>query len=929
MTGGPIDISVQANAERLARTDHTLRFPRCSPAVPLPFPRRSPAVPLALPCSILALLVLLFGGCGNRSAAATATTIATDASIGAATDTSTPAPVATAAPAAADPTPIPPQAAVSQASGSAPRPRATVEVFAAASPLQQAAWLHEDGDYSAEQRLLKTLLADPRITSAQRQEARLQLALSYLADEQPVSALGVLEQISPQAGSLPADDPRRGHAVFLRAETLARLGRNAEAAAAYEAFLQQHAEVAAVVEERIADAWLAAGDWPQAANALRRAANHAGRNWEKVRLLDRLAGVLEGHGRWSQAAAVYDEILAATDPGEEERSRDDDDFDAILGYRVWKVHRAGYMYRAGIAYSTAGDEEAAIARWRQALEEKPESNSAYQSLIQLVNRDVPVDLFVRGQIDVFAEAYFPAVNAFERFLQESPQDERAGQAWVGLGRAHMGLGQWDAAIRALEQVMNWYPACDCFGDAWLTRARLASAQGAPAAARRVYRTFARDHPDDPLAPEALWLSALSAIRADHTLDIGAGGRSEDTADFLVEAVADLLMLVDSFPDSPRAPDGLAVLGIGAFTYGHHGLAANSFARLLAEYPGARRSGTASYWLGRARYALGEEDAARSLWQSLAAQEPETYYGVLAGLELARQGRPGQDLIPRMDAMTAAALPGDDGSRAFAENWLRTWHDAPDASDAGSSRYPALPIAIAADPALVGGALLLELDLRAEGLKLLEQVYWRNRDNPAALFPLMVHLEELGANRLSISAAYRLIQLSQARHTADVPLFIQRVAYPRHYSRLVEKEAADFDIDPLLLYSLILQESLFEPPARSFAGARGLTQIIPTTGAEIAQRLGYPNYATGLLNRPFVNVRFGAYYLRWVQDYAYENPVAALAGYNAGPGNARNWFDHSAPDEALFIERIPYNETRLYLQRILTHYAHYLRIYGGV
>ena len=480
---------------------------------------------LTLSLSILALLVLLFGGCGNRSAAATATTIAiaTDSSIGAVTDTSTPPPVATTAPAA---TPVPAQAAASQASGSAPRQRATVEAFAAATPLQQAAWLHEDGDYGGAQRLLQTLLADPQITLDQRLEARFQLALSFLADGQPVSAFTVLEQLSPQAGSLPADDPRRGHNLFLRAETLARLGRNAEAAAAYEAFLQQHAEVTAVVEERIADAWLAAGDWQQAANALRRAANHAGRTWERVRLLDRVAGILEGNGRWGQAAAVYDEILAVTEPAGETRSRDDNDFDAILGYRVWNVHRAGYMYRAGIAYSTAGDEETAIARWRLALEEDPESNSAYQSLIQLVNREVPVDLFVRGQVDVYAKAYFPAVSAFERFLQESPQDERAGHAWLGLGRAHMGLGQWDEAIRALEQVMNWYPACDCFGEAWLTRARLASAQGAPEAARRIYRTFARDYPDDPLAPEGLWQSALSAIRADRTLDIGSGSRSE-------------------------------------------------------------------------------------------------------------------------------------------------------------------------------------------------------------------------------------------------------------------------------------------------------------------------------------------------------------------------------------------------------------------
>ena len=888
---------------------------------------------LAISFSTLALIALLLVGCGNRRAVATATTTAA-----ATTAASLPAPTATSSPAANDTapatraaasTPAPSSTPTARSNSSAPLLRATAEAFAAASPLQQAVWFHHVGDYSEEQRLLRTLLADPQITLAQRQEARFQLALSYLADDQPASAVGVLDQFSLQAGSLSADDPLRSRTVFLRAQALAAVGRNAEAVAAYEAFLQQHPQVAGVVEERIADAWLAAGDWPQAAGAVRRAANHAARNWEKVRLLDRLAGVLEGHGRWSQAASVYDEILVATETQAEERNRDDAEFDAILGYRVWTVHRASYLYRAGIAYATAGDEEAAIARWRLALDEAPESNSAYQSLIQLVNRNVPVDLFVRGQVDLFAQAYFPAINAYDRFLQEAPQDDRAGQAWLGLGRAYMGVGQWDEAIRALDQVQNWYPDCACFGDAWFIRAQLANAQGAPAAARRIYRTFARDYPDHPRAPEALWLSALSAIGAGRGLSTEPAGRAEGSADFLVEAVADLLMLVDSFPDSGRAPDALVVLGIGAFTYGHVGLAATSFERLLADYPGVR-AGTSTYWLGRARYAQGEKDAARSLWQSLAAQEPETYYGVLAAVELTPQGNPGQDLIPRMDAMTAAALPDDDGSRAFAENWLRTWHDAPDVADTGnSSGNLGLPYAVAADPARIGGELLLALDLRAAGLKLLELVYWRNRDDPAALFPLMLHFDELGANRLSISAAYRLIQLSQVRYTADVPLFIQRVAYPRHYSPLVEEAATDFDIDPRLLYSLIFQESLFEPPARSSAGAHGLTQIIPTTGAEIAQRLNYPNYSTDLLNRPFVNIPFGADYLHWVRDYVYENPVAALAGYNAGPGNARTWFDRSAPDEALFIERIPYNETRLYLQRILTYYAHYLRIYGSL
>ncbi len=825
--------------------------------------------------------------------------------------------------------------------------------------MEQAGWLHQAGDYSQEQQLLQALLADPPTALAQRQDASLapleqersailyQLALAYLADEKPALALDALEKLRlqdapPTAGShltTRSSSEAVAHltinSVFLRAEALAGLGLYAEAAAEYRTFLEQRPQVTGVVEELIADAWLAAGEWSQAANALRRAADVADGGWEKARLLERLAGVLESTGRWEEAASVYDEIITAADVTEEERSSDDADpeFDDILGFREWFVYRVGYLYRAGAAHAAAGDEETAIAHWRRALNESAASNAAYQSLIQLVNRNVPVDLFLRGEIDLFAQAYVPAIHAFERFLEESPHDARAGDAWLGIARAQMGLGQWDAARLAIDQLLDFYPNCDCLGEAWMARAQLAIAEGSSAAGRRIYRTFARELPGDPLAPEALWLSALSSIAADSHLDAGTVQHAEVDADPFDEAVSDLLRLLDAFPDSEQAADGLAVAGIGAFAHGRYAQAANNFERLLSDYPDAQPD-AATYWLGRARHAQGEVDAARSLWQLLAARRPPTYYGVLAGVE-AGAARPGQKIIPRMRAADAAVstLPGDDGSRAFAESWLsgpggipRPVSDTTGASN-GTAVWN-LPQAAAEDPDLVGGELMLSVNHRAEGLRLLELVYWRYRDDPAALYPLMLRFDALGANRLSITAAYHLIQLSPARHTAEAPLFLQRLAYPRHYSRLVEKEATAYEIDPLLLYSLIFQESLFEPPARSFAGAHGLTQIIPSTGAEIAQRLNYPNYSTALLNLPFVNIRFGAYYLRWVRDFVGDNDVAALAGYNAGPGNAGIWLDRTAPDDALFVELVPYTETRRYLQRILTHYYHYSRLYSS-
>ncbi len=902
--------------------------PLISVPIPLCFRRRGRFhLPAAL--SILLLLALLLSGCRDRRAA---------------------------------PASVPPAAATSTLdrpasppSSPATYPRATAEPVTPASLLDEAAYLHRIGDYSQEQRLLQALLADlptkpaqgretpPASRTQERAAILYRLALAYLAGGNPQQALDALEQLRRMGDSLAAGEislpAASGEAVaqilinslFLRGEALAGVDRHTDAAAAYRAFLAQRPQLSGVVEERIADALLALDERPQAADALRRAADAAITADAEIRLLERLAAVLEGMDRWDEAASIYDEILfgpvferAESGPDQAAPASNN-----ILGYRESPVYRAGYLHRAGMAYAAAGDEEAAILRWSMALAEDPASDAAYLSLIRLENRDAPVDPFLRGEIYLSAGAYAPAVAAFERFLQQSPHAARAGEAWLGTAHSLMGLERWAEARLAIDRVLTDFPNCVCFGEAWLARARIAFEDGAPAEGRRIYRTFASAHPDDPLAPEALWLSALSSLAA------GAIQDARGAVDPFDEAVSDLLRLADVFPGSPRAADGLAVAGIGAFEHGRYEQAANLFERLLSEYPGTQPD-FAAYWLGRVRHAQGEVNAARALWHALAARTPETFYGLLAGLDV-DAAQPGQNLVPRLAGMdmTVPALPGDDGSRAFAEDWLsgpqgfaRAQNSA--AATAADSVEPwELPLTVIGDPDLVKSELLLALGRRAEGLQLLEQIYWRYHNDPAALYPLMLRFHKLGANKLSITAAHRLIQLSPAGRTAEAPLFIQRFAYPRHYARLVGKQAGEFEIAPQLLYGLIFQESHFEPAARSYAGARGLMQILPGTGWEIAHSLSYPNYSTELLDLPIVSIRFGAYYLRWARDLAGGNDIAALAGYNAGPRKASFWLSRTEPDDALFIYRVPYHDTRRYLQGILVCFAHYLRIYGGV
>jgi soluble lytic murein transglycosylase len=270
---------------------------------------------------------------------------------------------------------------------------------------------------------------------------------------------------------------------------------------------------------------------------------------------------------------------------------------------------------------------------------------------------------------------------------------------------------------------------------------------------------------------------------------------------------------------------------------------------------------------------------------------------------------------------ASRLEGDDGSQAFAETWLGGWIEKAEGA------LSALPAAVAEDVDLRTGRLLLTLDQRGDALAHLERVFERYRDNPQALYALSLEFERIGTYRLSIMSAQRLLEFSPARLVEETPIFLQRRSFPRHFAELIEKEARANDLNPLLFYSTVRQESLFEEGARSYAAAQGLAQIIPDTGQWVAEQLGYPGYTNDLIYRPHVNLKFGAYYLDWVRDFTAQNLVSGLVGYNAGPGNSQYWRGVSGPDDTLFVEILSVNEPRLYVQIILSNLYHYTRLYS--
>jgi soluble lytic murein transglycosylase len=151
-------------------------------------------------------------------------------------------------------------------------------------------------------------------------------------------------------------------------------------------------------------------------------------------------------------------------------------------------------------------------------------------------------------------------------------------------------------------------------------------------------------------------------------------------------------------------------------------------------------------------------------------------------------------------------------------------------------------------------------------------------------------------------------------------------YPMAYGDVIRFEAAAHHVEPTLVAALIHQESSFNPRATSRAGAIGLMQVLPTVGADIARAERITSYDRVLLYQPDVNVRLGMAHLDAMLRQ-YPRVEYALAAYNAGGAPVRRWRQKRGTDDPeVFIERIPYDETRDYVRILLRNQAVYRTLY---
>jgi len=271
-----------------------------------------------------------------------------------------------------------------------------------------------------------------------------------------------------------------------------------------------------------------------------------------------------------------------------------------------------------------------------------------------------------------------------------------------------------------------------------------------------------------------------------------------------------------------------------------------------------------YWAARAAEQLGDRAAARSGYESVLPTD--NWYAVLSAARLGQRFAPTLQPVPRDDEIMTR---------------------------------------IAGEAGLVRTHELFLCGLQNEA-----NLEWRAATD--ALTPT----QQPQAVRLASNWGWHLQAIATAARQGMFNDY--ELLYPRPYDPEVRQAANATRLPDSLIYAVIRQESLYRADAGSSAGALGLMQLLPETARRTARKAGLKPPTRSDLLLPSVNVPLGSAFLRSLLDRADGQLPLAIAGYNAGPSAARRWLPTTPMETDVWVENIPFNETRAYVQRVRWH-----------
>ncbi|MEA5508575.1 transglycosylase SLT domain-containing protein [Crocosphaera sp. UHCC 0190] len=304
---------------------------------------------------------------------------------------------------------------------------------------------------------------------------------------------------------------------------------------------------------------------------------------------------------------------------------------------------------------------------------------------------------------------------------------------------------------------------------------------------------------------------------------------------------------------------------------------------------------AAFWVGKWAQQLGRGQDAKSAFEHVVASHPQSYYAWRSAVQLGWDVGNFNDVrqvLPTVNKPNVRSIPPA-GSEMFQELYrLGEDQDAITLFKAEMGDRQELTVNESFTDAL------LKL-VQGKNLQGINQVWnLKHKDEPE-----------------------QEKEWQQLRQTSEY----WHALFPFPFYQTIMKWSQDRKLNPLLVTSLMRQESRFEPEIKSPVGATGLMQVMPATGEWVANKINLKKYS---LKNPNDNVNLGTWYLNYTHEEYQNNSLLAVASYNAGPGNVAKWMrQYKVSDPDAFVEKIPFKETRGYVESVFGNYWNYLRIYN--
>jgi soluble lytic murein transglycosylase len=507
----------------------------------------------------------------------------------------------------------------------------------------------------------------------------------------------------------------------------------------------------------------------------------------------------------------------------------------------------------------------------------PQAERAAQQLQILADRGFPVPPLTRRERVERAERLLSAglgdeaQSEAEALLTEGLPSDLQGPALRIVFEASRRAGRYEDAQATVARALASLPPES--RPPWLLDlVRLQKSRSQDLALATLDR-LVREYPKSSEAAEALLLK----------------GRLLEDASKAKEAEATYRRLVDKSPDGQEGAAGLWRLGWLKWFRGAYAEASGSWSRILSSRGGQGYRESTTYWIARADEMRGEPEPAARRLDRLQREAPRSYYGILAAQ---RSGRH----LPT-SSVTPVSLPVDPLE--------------PLRADVHFARVEALRA--------VGLSTFADEEMTAMTRRAL--------GDQKLLYALSVAYAQESRYHLALRILRRHFS-SLARAGADAtPRMFWEMLYPMGWRSELTDAAGRAAIDPLLVAAVVREESSYHPQARSRVGARGLMQLMPDTARPIAKARRMSLQGGDLLDDPAANLDLGSAYLGGLLR-EFGDARLAVAAYNAGPTRVRGWWGARRSDDLeVWVEQIPFDETRGFVKRVMLSWAEYRRLYG--